>query len=614
MQEVKSPFKQVLTGDWTIALVASLMAFVVYLSTVCPGVAFTDSGELAAVAVAMGIAHPTGYPLFTLLGRCAVMVCAGAEEVQTLNRLAAFFTASAVGVFYVLVRLLLSTVHRTAVLPENSAKVISFVSALCFGFGSTIWSQSTAVEVYSLHLLLIVIVMVAFLRGIAEEIVRVRWLAFCAFMLGLSFGNHMTTVLLVPGFIYLYFNRLRFGRQSVAVLGMIAPFVVLGLSVYLFLSVRSNASPALDWGHPATLERFLWHVSGKQYRVWMFSGIDVMQKQFARYVAGFSGDFHWILLPFLIAGIVWLFRRNARVLIFLSLHIVATIFYATNYDIFDIESYFLLAVVSLGIILSFGIGSAVEWLARRRIPLRIAGMILILALPAVQALSHRSAVDESRNRVAEEYTLQVLSRLPANAVVLSAQWDYFISPALYFQGVLRMRPDVTIIDKALLQNRSWYYLQLRRHAPWILQRCSDQADRFLAELDKFEHDLPYNSSVIQSRWDELLAALVAGALEDHPVFIDVRIEPEFSAQYERTPWGVMFQLSLLKDSVSEVMPRAEERQLPVSGPVVEDLQLYQAQVCVRFSQWLQARGRIEEAKAMLGESKGIRRTSGRLVF
>ena len=48
--------------------IAFLLSFLLYLRTAAPHVTFIDSGELAAVASSLGVAHPTGYPLFTLIG------------------------------------------------------------------------------------------------------------------------------------------------------------------------------------------------------------------------------------------------------------------------------------------------------------------------------------------------------------------------------------------------------------------------------------------------------------------------------------------------------------------------------------------------------------------
>ena len=49
-------------------LLTGLIAFIFFLTTIAPSVIQIDTGELAAVQVTLGIAHPTGYPLFTILG------------------------------------------------------------------------------------------------------------------------------------------------------------------------------------------------------------------------------------------------------------------------------------------------------------------------------------------------------------------------------------------------------------------------------------------------------------------------------------------------------------------------------------------------------------------
>src|SRR5690348_9119617 len=44
-----------------------LLAFAVYAPTMSRGIGTVDQGELAAVATTLGIAHPTGYPLLTMM-------------------------------------------------------------------------------------------------------------------------------------------------------------------------------------------------------------------------------------------------------------------------------------------------------------------------------------------------------------------------------------------------------------------------------------------------------------------------------------------------------------------------------------------------------------------
>ncbi|MCB9130601.1 MAG: DUF2723 domain-containing protein [Anaerolineales bacterium] len=55
-------------GDWLTAAVAGLLAGAVYVSGAAPGVLTGDSGEFQFAAWLAGLPHPTGYPLYMLLG------------------------------------------------------------------------------------------------------------------------------------------------------------------------------------------------------------------------------------------------------------------------------------------------------------------------------------------------------------------------------------------------------------------------------------------------------------------------------------------------------------------------------------------------------------------
>jgi hypothetical protein len=54
--------------DITLALTIFSSTLLVYSWTLCPTVAGGDSGELVVAACTMGIPHPPGYPLHTMLG------------------------------------------------------------------------------------------------------------------------------------------------------------------------------------------------------------------------------------------------------------------------------------------------------------------------------------------------------------------------------------------------------------------------------------------------------------------------------------------------------------------------------------------------------------------
>ena len=79
------------------AIVVFLLSFIAYLLTLAPGVGFIDAGELATVSATLGIAHPTGYPLFTLLGFLFSKLPIAATVIVRLNIMSAFFSALGAG-------------------------------------------------------------------------------------------------------------------------------------------------------------------------------------------------------------------------------------------------------------------------------------------------------------------------------------------------------------------------------------------------------------------------------------------------------------------------------------------------------------------------------------
>ena len=78
-----------------------IVVFGIYLATTAPTVDFIDSGELAAVAYTLGIAHPTGYPVFTLIGWLFSHIPVSAAVIFRLNVMNALFCTLGI-IFYIL--------------------------------------------------------------------------------------------------------------------------------------------------------------------------------------------------------------------------------------------------------------------------------------------------------------------------------------------------------------------------------------------------------------------------------------------------------------------------------------------------------------------------------
>ncbi len=569
-----------------------VVALAVYCATMAPGLTFIDSGELATVAATLGIAHPTGYPLFTLVGHLVTLLPLGAEPVQRLNVMTAVFCAAGVTIFTGLVHLLLT---KTA--PKESDRRVALSASgsagLLLAFSETYWSQATSVEVYALHVLLIISVLLVFLRA-NEAHAESLWLLF-AFLLGLSFTNHMTTILLAPAFLFYYFSQQGRARRSWMQIARMSPAFLLGLSVYLYLPVRASESPVMDWGRPVTLERFLWHWSGKQYRTWIFSSMEAAGKQFSYFLSTFPSEFVYLGGILAVIGIVRLWKSDRKLFIFTVLLFLTSVGYSINYDIHDIDSYFLLAYITTALWAGWGAYAVIDGVSARGLLRRSAPVLLpaLCALLPIFVLYPRQ--NERQNYLVEDYTRNMFASLDSNAVVLSYQWDYWVSASYYDQLVRGERKDVTVIDKELLR-RSWYFNQLAVRYPWLVARSQKEIDAFLQELDKFEHELPYNSSVIEARYTVMIHSFIEKSLPDHPVYVCPEIEPGYTRGYQRVPIGLA--LRLYPDTLFHPSERVRFTYRPLHriGRLEDQVRtLYADALAMRGDYYLRSRGDLTEA-------------------
>ena len=610
-----SGVRSLIRNEHALMLLAGAVSFIIYLQTICPDVSFTDSGELAGVGALLGIAHPTGYPLFTLLARSFIILVPIGRVISRLNVLVAAYAAVAVSLFFRLsLRLLRSPLFGRDV--HGSGQLLSSLcGSVILAFSSTWWSQANAVEVYALHILLIMIVMIAFVRGLEEIDEKSGKSSHALFLfsycLALAFANHMTTVLLAPAFLFLFFSRFGFRQFPLRLILTLTPFFLAGLSLYIFLPVRSSASPLLDWGHPASAERLLWHVSGKQYQVWMFSGWEAAAKQLQYYIRNITSEFNPCALVLSIIGLGSVARRSRTLLAFLLLLAVGDIAYAVNYDIHDIDSYFLLSYIVIAVFAAEGIHLLYLFVGQKHRMLRGA-VALAAASACLLQWNNIREVDESSNTMPRDFAQSVLRSLPDRSVVFSGLWDYLNSPALYYQLVERERPDVTIVDLSLLKDRSWYFQQLDRQDPNLMNRCRPEANQFLLELVKFERGLPLNRNLIQYRWSELLTALVRQSLDERPVYVDARVQGEFSPQLKRVPSGLLIRLVPDFDTLRVEAPRVFINNWNGKGAAAEDLRKYAISMLLQDAFLLEQLGRGKEAIQYRGTAQELATRQGAL--
>jgi tetratricopeptide (TPR) repeat protein len=560
--------------NFAIAIVF-LVAIVVYFGTVTPSVTFTDSGELSEACSTLGISHPTGYPLFTMLGYLWTLLPLPLSNVYKLNLLASIWTALSAVVFFTWIRDLSAHLCReikreqinkkkkikpeyvSLLSDEDLVNKLSLVLAITYAFALTIWAQAVAIEVYSLQLLIFNLLIFLLLRSYIN-ISNNFYLLATAFIFGLGFANHMTTVLLVPGGILLFYNIFRERRTNQpspsvksehasrrkqlsfsSLISYMGALFLSGLALYIYLPLRSAALPAFNWGWVhRSFDKFIYHVQGKQYQGWMFSDLEAFFANIGEFIQELPFQFGIVGLILVLAGFFMVHKTNMRaVYVFFAVNVLACIIYASNYSIHDIQAYYALAVISL---FPFAIVASADLLKRNKNL-----VYALLLIPILNFALNLKTNDKSGDYLVHEYTTTLVNGLGKDAIIISAQWDYWNSAFIYFREVEGMRSDVWWIGKELMR-RTWYPLQLQRWHPTIFDEAKNELKTYSEDLERFESGLPPNSyPFIQQNFVALFRKIIESNIDKKPVYITLDIlktEEDMIRGYEVVPEGLAIRL------------------------------------------------------------------------
>lgn len=464
----------------------SFFAFFIYLTTMARGVLDTDAGELAAVQYTLGIAHPTGYPLFTIIGFLFSRIPLPIRPIIQLNILATIWCVLAVYVFVKTIHLLLDNVkffikdeYNRFELNEFHKIIISSFGGLALAFSKTFWYQSVAVEVYGLNIFLFSLTFYfsfkAFFQKDDDVIFNKNWFKALVF-LSLGFTNHLTTVFALPAILFLFFSYRKFDTiqtKRLIYYFLIGFFIV--LIIYLYLPIRARTYPNLNWGNPSNLPEFINHITGRLYHQFLFPSFSDYISKIVFFLNSLSVSFYrtnlsgsefsiGIILIFIGYFSTYFFVR--KLFVILNLILIPNIFITSLYNIPDIDAYFLPSFYSLGIFSAFGLGYLCTIDIKPRFKTSMLILIFVLSIGWEIYFNHYRN-DESNNHLMDDYTTALLDSVEKGAIVYSYRSSFYF-PTLYYQLVEKYRTDVVVAEHLLVQLK-WYYKQLDRIHPGIIE-------------------------------------------------------------------------------------------------------------------------------------------------
>jgi len=418
-------FRLVLAGS------VAILSIFVYCRTLLPSVAFSDVAELQTVAATLGIAHPTGYPLYTLLGKLFTFLPLKSLAWR-VNFMSAFFAALTVLLTFLAIDFLARDF------------LAALIGSLSLAFSPNFWSFALVAEMYSLNVFLATALTLLLLLW--QKSKKENFLLCFSLIYGLSWGNHTGIIILAPIFALFILLNLPGEREILKKLGLPLLLFLTGLLVYLYLPLRDVTNPPLNYNNPSTLTNFVKHVTAREFNRLMFTvPIGELPGRIRSFFVLAKEQFlviEWVLA---IVGILSLvFAKKIKMLV-LFLGIVAMeAFVWLEYAVPDFHRY--ITPIFLITVLFIGIGTAAVRVQLQKVfgpTLTSVLCFTLLVVPILKLKTNYQEVDQSKNTAAKIYGEKVMSALPQNAIVCS--WWSYSAVLWYFHYAEGLRGDITIV-------------------------------------------------------------------------------------------------------------------------------------------------------------------------
>jgi hypothetical protein len=427
-----------------------LFAGALYVRTLAPSVMPGDYAEFQFCAAILCVPHPTGYPLYILLGKLFTLLPLG-DVAYRVNFSSAAYMVGAVGLLFAIsVRLLrLSGMSRVW--------WCAAVGASLFAIAPTVWSMSLVARSYALNALLVGGVVYCLLSWRSTG--RAGWFYASCTLIGLSMVHHGTTYLLLPAYgLYLLLAEVERHRGGIDKrpwvrrgLGVLA--LLMGLSPVLFLVYRFVFGSPYYWGNPTTWKDFFSLITGGPFhnQVMAFgSDLGVQLERAGFGLSELSGQYTPLGILVGLVGLAVLWRLRWAEAGLLTLMLLGNFLFAMNYSLVG-YLYFIPTYLIWGACMSVGAGwllhlllfSGRSWqrVALARTVSAAVGVVLLVVVVTL-AGGRFSNIDQSGQTAVRDQTLTMLDAVAPNAS-LYLDWEE-LSAVRFYRFVYGMRTDLAL--------------------------------------------------------------------------------------------------------------------------------------------------------------------------
>ncbi len=426
-------------------LACGAVALAAYAWTLAPTVVGGDSGELITVGATLGVAHPPGYPLYTLLAKLFTLVPWGSVA-QRVNLLSAVCGAGAAVLLCRAVRRLTGDAWCGA------------AAAGAFAFSPLVWPYAVTAEVFPLNNLLVAALLLLLVVVDGAEGAGVRR-GLCAFALvsGLALSNHHTSVFVIAPFGGWLLWRAR-SLLDARLLALIALAGLVGLLPYVYLPWAAARHPAVAWGDASTWSGFWTHLLRSEYGTFRLASAETGQAgdwtaRVGHVARTLATTTFWMGPALLLAAIPAALRQRTRrerltaLVMGTLVAYVATFAALANVRWDDLlhrtvqDRFWQQAVLLASALLGVGL---LELTTRAGKAGPLLAPAVALGLAGAMAAAHHRAADHRGHTFFRDYGRALLEGLPPRTILLVTS-DEAVGAVRYLQAVEGLRTDVRIL-------------------------------------------------------------------------------------------------------------------------------------------------------------------------
>ncbi len=415
--------------------------FIIYLHNLSSASFAGDAGDFLAAIVVKGVPHPSGYPLFVLLGIIFNFLPFGHTVAWRVDLISALFASLAVVLMYLISSSLVKS------------RLIAVLTALTLAFFYPFWLYAEVAEVFSLAYFFVLLLFYMSIRYSKTKNTKILYLI--SFFVGLSLSNHEIIIMIFPSIaLLILWSNLKIIKIST--IFTCFGCVLLGLLPYIYIPIAAFHSPQLNWGEATSVQNFINIITRHDYGWTSKLPIEHVLMPLDAYRKYFFSELPLILMLILPLGLIGAIKNRQFLIgfsIVLNIIILGPLFLLlggaaiTNNFVYGIFERFyvfsflfliMLLPLSVDFISNFVINFLANFVGKKFLSkIKLIVVIILLIIPFSLFFHNMPRTDFHNLNYGDDFVFDSLSSIPEKSMVFIAGDTLFFN-SLYYQNVYKL--------------------------------------------------------------------------------------------------------------------------------------------------------------------------------